>query len=88
LPAITRSQLTKLHLVFSKLDYHDRDDRLRAASTIVGRKLGSSTELLKDEASALIDTLETLATRDALEDLLAQVTLQETFDAEIVEDKG
>jgi len=83
---ITRSQLTKLHVVFSKLDYHDRDDRLRAASTIVGRKLGSSTELMKDEASALIDTLETLATRDALEDLLAQVTLQETFDVEIVEE--
>jgi hypothetical protein len=85
---ITRSQLTKLHVVFSKLDYHDRDDRLRAASAVVGRKLGSSTELTREEAIALIDTLEALGNRDALEDLLAQVAIQETFDAEIVEGEG
>jgi len=85
---ITRSQLTKLHVVFSKLDYHDRDDRLRAAAAIVGRPLNSSTELTREEAIALIDTLEAIGNRDALEDLLAQVAIQETFDAEIVEDEG
>jgi hypothetical protein len=99
---ITEAQLTKLHTVFSHLDWTDRDDRLRAASVIVGRKLGSSKDLSKAEAVTLINTLEICAHKpdpqQALTDLLAAVDreeadvdgaaelLSQTFDAEIVEE--
>ena len=91
---ITKAQLTKLHALFGQLDWTDREDRLRAASVIVGRKLGSSKDLTKAEAIALINTLETCTTQpdpqDALTQLLAAVErealIQETFDAEIVDE--
>ena len=56
---ITKPQLAKVGLLFGKVDgWSARDDRLRAASAIVGRSLASSNELTKVEAGALIDTLE------------------------------
>lgn len=58
---ITKPQLTKLHTVFSAVGWDDRADRLRATSTIVGRPLGSATELTKAEAHRLIEELEKVA---------------------------
>lgn len=63
--AVTPPQLAKVALLFNKVDgWNDREDRLRAASAIVGRPLESSKQLTKAEASALIDTL-TKVTQDA-----------------------
>jgi hypothetical protein len=62
---ITDPQLAKVSLLFNKVDgWSDRDDRLRAASAIVGRSVASSKELTKAEAHKLIDTLEQV-TQDA-----------------------
>jgi hypothetical protein len=58
---ITKAQLTKLHTVFSTGGIDNRDTRLQACRLIVGREIGSSTELTKAEASRLIDQLEQLA---------------------------
>lgn len=57
---ITPDQSKKLHAQFRDLGY-DKDDRagrLHVSSRIVGRELESSSDLTKDEASRLIDTLE------------------------------
>ena len=62
---ITKPQLAKVALLFNKVDgWSQREDRLRAASAIVGRPLASSNELSKSEAGTLIDTLEKV-TQDA-----------------------
>lgn len=86
---ITDDQLTKLHTVFTKVGWNDRDDRLRAAGIIVGRDIDSSKKLTKDEASALIDTLERCAGHEdpqvALTDL---IDAMEAVEGEIVEDKA
>lgn len=72
---ITEPQLKKLHTVFTKVGWADRDDRLRAASAIVGRPLPSSTDLTSDEAKALINTLDGIASQSdpatALTELIA-----------------
>lgn len=91
---ITKPQLTKLHTVFSAIGWDDRDDRLRAASTIVGRPIDTSTELTKAEAITLIDTLEMVASQpdpsERLGELLTEVRRSEhgddsePVDAEIV----
>jgi hypothetical protein len=62
-PDITKAQLTKLHTVFSAIGYEGREDRLYAASAIVGRPLMTSRELTKDEAKTLIDTLDGIASK-------------------------
>jgi len=54
----TRPQLTKLHTIFSKGGVDNRDTRLQACALIVGRELTSSTDLTKEEAIRLIETLE------------------------------
>ena len=54
---VTRPQLTKMAIGFEECGYADRADRLRAASTIVGRPLTSSQELTRTEASTVIETL-------------------------------
>ncbi|MGH3450142.1 MAG: hypothetical protein ACRDQW_05325 [Haloechinothrix sp.] len=59
---VSKAQLAKMHAVFNQVDWTDRDDRLLASSAIVGRTLHSSNDLTKQEASALIDTLERVAT--------------------------
>ena len=75
--AAAQTQLTRLHTVFSAIGWNDRVDRLRASSIIVGRELGSSSELTQQEARDLIITLEEVAGRDdpvdALTDLLAGI---------------
>lgn len=70
---VTRAQLTKLGATFTGLEFtrDERDQRLAAASVIVGRDLDSSSDLSKTEASMLIDTLERCGTRDRLIELLA-----------------
>jgi hypothetical protein len=79
--AITKPQLTKLHTVFSLIGYEGREDRLFAASTIVGRTLMSSTEMTKAEAKGLIDTLDEIAGQespaDALDALVARMRQDE-----------
>lgn len=58
---VTNPQLAKLHAAFTAIGWTDRDDVLRAASRIVGRPLGSPTEMSKAEAHRLIDELEKVA---------------------------
>ncbi len=87
---INPAQLTKLHTTFTAVGWFDRDDRLRAASAIVGRPIATSKDLTLAEASTLIDTLDRLTTQadpaGALTDLLAEIREQGIQDAEIVED--
>ncbi len=89
---INPAQLTKLHTTFSAVGWFDRDDRLRAASTIVGRPIATSKDLTLVEASTLIDTLDRLTTQadpaGALTDLLADIHERGIQDAEIVEDES
>lgn len=87
---ITEAQLTKLHTVFSAIGWDDRDDRLRAAATIVSRPLSSSKELTKEEGRTLIDTLERVAAGPdpdvRLGELISAAGGEEIVDAEVVED--
>lgn len=58
---VTEAQQKKLGVQFRELGFGgagDRDQRLSVSSKIVGRQLASATELSKQEASRLIDTLE------------------------------
>lgn len=55
---VGRDQLARMNIAFRDLGVEDRDMRLRMASGVVGRKLASSTELSKDEASAVITALD------------------------------
>lgn len=97
---VTPDQLKKIATVFGVIGWTDRGDKLRAASTIVGRPLGSSKDLTKGEASTLIDTLDMVAQgpdpAERLGELLATVRESEAHqddqgdgdvvDAEVVED--
>jgi len=78
---ITDPQMKKVHTVLGVIGLEGREARLTAASVIVGRQLNSSTELTKDEASMLIDTLEQVADgpdpRQRLADLLDAVSATE-----------
>jgi len=56
--AITGPQRTKLHTIFGNIGINDRRERLRISSNIVNRKVTSSLDLTKHEATALIDSLE------------------------------
>lgn len=55
--AVTKPQLQKLHVLFSQSGWTDKGDRNRAAAAIVGRPLESSTQMTRQEASKVIDTL-------------------------------
>lgn len=81
---VTKPQLTKLHTVLSEIGIEDRDDRLNAASAIVGRRLNSSSELTRHEARTLIDTLEAMGnSSDPLGNLTELLDgLRETMDKE------
>ncbi|HEY9373382.1 ERF family protein [Streptomyces sp.] len=59
--AVTDPQIKKVVAMFGTIGWNDRDDRLRATSAIVGRPLGSATELTKSEAHGLIEALEKVA---------------------------
>lgn len=90
---ITSAQRAKMLALFRGLGIEDRAERLRISTAIVNREVGTANELTKDEASALIDTLETVAaSADPIGELtailaeIAQQGIQETFDAELVEE--
>lgn len=85
---MTTAQSKKLHAVFGQIGWTDRDDKLRAASLIVGRPLESSKDLTKDEATGLIDELEQVAHTDDPSDALTTLleALTDTVDAEVVEE--
>lgn len=71
--SVTEPQLKKLGAQFSGMGFTnaERVERLAAAGKIVGRDLGSASDLSKAEASKLIDVLERCGTRDNLMVLLA-----------------
>lgn len=86
--AITSSQMRKLHAIFSKAGNLNREDRLRICKAVVNRdELTTSSELTKDEASALIDTLEMVASNGDLtedvEELLNAVALVQDEQAQM-----
>ncbi len=78
--SVTPAQLTKLGAIFTEYGFTsaERDQRLTTAEMITGRQLTgpkegrSSANLSRDEASALIDTLEQIGGRDALTQYLAE----------------
>jgi hypothetical protein len=57
---VTRQQLTKLHASLGELGVDNRADKLEACGLIVGRSLSSSSDMTRDEASRVIDTLSNL----------------------------
>ena len=61
---VTAPQMRMMHALFNKLDVKGRDDRLRATSVIVGRRVGSANELTLDEAKTLLDSLNLYSDRD------------------------
>ncbi|SEG44344.1 ERF superfamily protein [Thermomonospora echinospora] len=78
---VTKPQLAKIGILFQRVGWTERADKLRASSTIVGRPIASSTELTKKQASTLIDALEMVAAdddpADRLTALLEEIRRQE-----------
>lgn len=56
--AATAAQLKKMGAVFGALTVTDRAERLALTSRIVGRGITTASDLTRDEAKTLIDTLE------------------------------
>lgn len=82
---VTPAQLTKLGALFTGLGFGkaDREQRLVAAGEIVRREIGSASELSKNEASTLIDTLERCdGDRERLITLLATGEAPEATDGQ------
>ncbi len=74
---VTPPQLKKLGAIFTGLGFtsKEREQRLVAASQIIGRDIESSSDLSRDEARKLIDTLDGLGgSREKLIALLASGT--------------
>jgi hypothetical protein len=63
---ITAAQQKKLHATLGELNCGDRDRGLRVISEVTGRPIGSSKELTKAEATALIDTLSQMSPETVL----------------------
>lgn len=57
-PAVTRAQLTKIHAQLGDLKVTERADKLTTVGLLVRRTLESSSDLTKNEASALIEKLD------------------------------
>lgn len=57
---ITDAQVKKLHTAFTDQGFKDREDRLAYVTQIVGIDVESSKNLTKDQASRVIDALESL----------------------------
>lgn len=68
---LTRPQQTKIHALFGAAEWHARDDRIRAIRTLVGREVESSSDLNREEAKAVIDVLEIVASSPDPSGLLA-----------------
>jgi recombination protein RecT len=70
---VTRAQLTKIGAIFTEFGFAtaERAQRLGVVARVVRRDIGSTKELTKDEASALIDTLEQFSDRGALIEAMA-----------------
>jgi ERF superfamily protein len=58
--AITKAQLTKLHILMKETGFTDRDEALAYLAAKADRQIASSKELTKDEARLIIDALESL----------------------------
>jgi hypothetical protein len=56
--AVTREQFARMNIAFRDMGVEDRNTRLRMVSGIVGRKLDTSQELTRDEASKVISALD------------------------------
>jgi len=63
---ITAAQQKKLHATLGELNCGERARGLKVISVIVGRPIGSSKELSKDDATVLIDTLSQMTPEGAL----------------------
>jgi hypothetical protein len=78
---VTRAQLTKLHASLNDFGVTERADKLQMVGILARRELGSSSDLTKVEASAVIETLERLSGNDdpakALDAYLAEIEQQE-----------
>lgn len=55
---MTKPQRDKMMTLFTLIGVEDRADRLALSAAIVNRQIASANDLTKDEATALIDTLE------------------------------
>jgi hypothetical protein len=55
--SVTQAQLRMLHALLTDADIIERDDRLAHVSAVIGREVGSSSDLTIAEASAVIDNL-------------------------------
>lgn len=78
---ITEPQRKKLHAAFREAGFDNREARLAFTTFHIRRKVESSNELSKDEASKLIDLLERDKEDTIGEDELLQ-QLEDTLDAE------
>jgi len=55
---MTRPQQGKMHALFTDLSVTDREERLNYVMGVISRPIESSSELTKDEAGKVIDSLE------------------------------
>lgn len=62
-PMITEGQLRALHAMLGDLDIKDRDAGLEVISNLAGRRVDSSKDLTKTEASMVLDLLKKDAER-------------------------
>lgn len=69
----TRAQLTKMAAAFGELRIVDRNDRLEWASELVGRRVESSKDLTKTEASLVIDRQERLLSGEPFDEVEGEV---------------
>lgn len=66
-PPVAAAQRAAIMGHFSRMGLaNDRDERLEAISTIIGRRIGSANELTRAEASKLLDGLGKLRDREGL----------------------
>ena len=76
---VTKAQLTKLGATFTGMHITERARRLEVVSAIVSRPITSSSELTKQEATSLIDTLDSIiATSDDPAASIAVIVMTET----------
>ncbi|WP_445524752.1 AAA family ATPase [Streptomyces cyslabdanicus] len=64
---VTAPQMRMMHALFNKLAVTGRDDRLRATSIIIGRRVTSANELTLAEAQTLLDSLNLYSDREPSE---------------------